>query len=65
MPKFSIQAESAKVSYTVARSVTEDGSDAVFKNLSEARLAAEQWVATLNAESYADATDWTVAVVKS
>ena len=65
MPQYSITASSVQVDYQVKRNQTEDGSDAVFKNLEEASLLADHWVATLNEEKFANASDWVVKVEAS
>jgi hypothetical protein len=65
MPQYSITAESATAGYSVTRYATEDGTDAVFKNLAEASLLADHWVATLNEEKFANTSDWLVKVEAS
>jgi hypothetical protein len=65
MPQYSITATSASVDYEVKRTNTEDGSDTVYKDLEEAQLLADHWVATLNEENFANASDWVASVKPS
>ena len=65
MPQYKITAESATAGYAVTRHQTEDGSDAVFKDLAEAELLANHWVDTLNEEKFAETDDWLVKVEPS
>jgi hypothetical protein len=65
MPRFSIEATSPTAGYTVKRHAMSDGSNAIFKNATEAEQAAAIWVSTLNEAKFSDADDWTTVVAKS
>ena len=65
MPRFSIEATSTTAGYTVKRHTMPDGSDAIFKNATEAEQAAAIWVGTLNEAKFSDAEDWTTVVARS